>query len=74
MHRADASSIAHRTTVGYAAAMKYIFAALLLMLLAGCSSDEEDKAFYNSGWFQPEKGANERMMRGGHDTSPITSH
>jgi hypothetical protein len=67
------NSIARETSCRYQVAMKYFFAALSLALLTGCATgDEDEKAFYNGGWLQPEKGANERMMRGGHDTSPIT--
>jgi hypothetical protein len=41
--------------------MKYVFVAVLCALFAGCASTGEDRAFFNRGWVQPEKGAEERL-------------
>ena len=41
--------------------MKYAFAVSLIVLLAGCASDAEDRAFFNRGWMAPEKGAEARL-------------
>jgi hypothetical protein len=43
--------------------MKYVFALVLGALFAGCTSDAEDRAFFNSGWVRPERGADERLSR-----------
>jgi hypothetical protein len=43
--------------------MRYVFAALLLAMLAGCTSDPEDRVFFNQGWVLPDKGAEERLSR-----------
>jgi len=43
--------------------MKYAFVVSLIVLLAGCASDPEDRAFYNRGWLLPEKGADERLYK-----------
>ncbi len=31
------------------------------LFLAGCAKDNDDRAFFNSGWIKPEEGANRRM-------------
>lgn len=31
------------------------------LCLGGCSTDSDDRAFFNSGWLKPEDGANRRM-------------
>jgi hypothetical protein len=31
------------------------------LCLGGCSTDSEERAFFNGGWIRPEDGANERM-------------
>gem|GEM_PF-2491326 len=43
--------------------MKYALAVSLIVLLAGCASDPEDRAFFNRGWMSPEKGADERLYK-----------
>jgi hypothetical protein len=43
--------------------MKFVFAALLLALLAGCASEAEDRLFFERGWVLPERGAEERLNR-----------
>jgi hypothetical protein len=48
--------------VVYAAAMRNAFVAVLLVLiLAGCATDEDDRAFFQTGWLRPEKGAEQRL-------------
>jgi hypothetical protein len=37
------------------------FPLLLAFVTSGCSSDAEDREFFNSGWLRPEKGAEARM-------------
>jgi hypothetical protein len=32
------------------------------LVLSGCASNPEDRAFFNTGWVNPEKGAEERMF------------
>ena len=41
--------------------MKARAALALALLLAGCSTDNEDRAFFEQGWIKPEAGANQRM-------------
>jgi hypothetical protein len=44
--------------------MPYAFAAILFVIFfAGCATDAEDRAFFSRGWVQPERGADERLMR-----------
>lgn len=43
--------------------MKFALAALLIVLFAGCAADPEDRAFFNRGWVNPEKGAEERLNK-----------
>jgi outer membrane biogenesis lipoprotein LolB len=43
--------------------MKHLLAALMLALLAGCTSTADERAFFNQGWLWPERGADERMNR-----------
>lgn len=43
--------------------MKYAFAVSLIVLLAGCASDPEDRGFFNRGWVSPEKGSDERLYK-----------
>ena len=33
----------------------------LTLLLAGCSTNREDQAFFEQGWIKPEEGASRRM-------------
>jgi hypothetical protein len=40
----------------------HLLAVSFLVLLGGCASDAEDRAFFNRGWMKPEAGANQRMM------------
>ena len=40
----------------------------LTLLLAGCSTNREDQAFFEQGWVKPEEGANRRMY--GRRTPP----
>ena len=40
----------------------------LALLLAGCSTDREDQAFFEQGWVKPEEGASRRMY--GRPTAP----
>jgi len=48
----------------YAAAMRSLLAAVLLVVLfASCSSTAEDRAFFSAGWMRPEQGADERLNR-----------
>lgn len=43
--------------------MRSAFAALLFgLLLAGCATSAEDRAFFNDGWLHPEKGAEKRLQ------------
>jgi hypothetical protein len=48
------------------ATMKSRFAPLLFLaialMLCGCSTTEEDAAFFETGWVRPEAGANERLQ------------
>ena len=41
--------------------MRPLAALTLALLLAGCATDNEDRAFFNEGWVKPEEGANRRM-------------
>ena len=41
--------------------MKALAALALALLLAGCATDNEDRAFFNDGWIHPDEGANRRM-------------
>ena len=41
--------------------MRPLAALALALLLAGCATDNEDRAFFNDGWLKPEEGANRRM-------------
>ena len=41
--------------------MKTLALLALTLLLAGCSSDREDQAFFERGWIKPEEGASRRM-------------
>jgi hypothetical protein len=43
--------------------MKYAFAVSLIVLLGGCASDPEDRAFFNRGWILPEKGSDQRINK-----------
>ena len=44
----------------------------LTLLLAGCSSDREDQAFFEQGWVKPEQGANRRMYGARQPGAPET--
>ena len=41
--------------------MRPLAALALALFLAGCATDAEDRAFFNTGWIKPEAGANRRM-------------
>ena len=41
--------------------MRTLAALALALLLAGCATDNEDRAFFNDGWMKPEEAANRRM-------------
>ena len=41
--------------------MRTLAALPLALLLAGCASDNEDRAFFNDGWLHPDEAANRRM-------------
>ena len=41
--------------------MKALAALALALLLCGCSTDNDDRAFFEQGWIKPEAGANQRM-------------
>ena len=34
----------------------------LILLLGGCATEQEDRAFFHTGWIRPESGAHTRMM------------
>ena len=48
--------------------MKPLALLALTLLLAGCSTNREDQAFFEQGWIKPEEGASRRMY--GRPTSP----
>ena len=41
--------------------MRSLAALTFALLLAGCASDNEDRAFFNDGWLHPDEAANSRM-------------
>jgi hypothetical protein len=41
--------------------MKTLALLTLALLLAGCATDNEDRAFFNEGWLNPDEAANRRM-------------
>ena len=41
--------------------MRALALLLLTLLVAGCSTDREDQAFFEQGWIKPEEAANRRM-------------
>ncbi len=41
--------------------MKYLLALALVLLLAGCATSEEERDFFNRGWWNPEAGSERRM-------------
>jgi hypothetical protein len=55
--------------------------ALVALIAAGCSSDPEDRTFFNSGWVKPEVGADKRLehpqtlepVKNEYDKSPMQS-
>jgi hypothetical protein len=40
-------------------------ALVVAMLLTGCATNEEDRAFFQDGWRHPEQGAEKRMSTSG---------
>ena len=40
------------------------------LLLGGCATDSDDRAFFNTGWLKPEDGANRRMYGSPERRSP----
>ena len=41
--------------------MRTLAALTFALLLTGCATDNEDRAFFNDGWLRPDEGANRRM-------------
>jgi len=41
--------------------MRALAALALALLLGGCATESDDRAFFNGGWVHPEAGANQRM-------------
>ncbi len=40
------------------------------LLLGGCATDSDDRAFFNTGWVKPEDGANRRIYGAPESRSP----
>ena len=41
--------------------MRALVTLTLGLLFAGCATEYDDRAFFNTGWVKPEEGANRRM-------------
>lgn len=41
--------------------MRPLAALTFALLLTGCATDNEDRAFFNDGWLHPDEAANRRM-------------
>ena len=41
--------------------MRTVALLAVVLFLGGCAKDNDDRAFFNSGWIKPEDGSNRRM-------------
>jgi len=43
--------------------MRTLAALAVALVFGGCAKDNEDRAFFNEGWVNPEEGATRRLYR-----------